>query len=75
MEGIHPIKAWRESQQPRLTVEAAAERLEVTKATVSRWENWKRMVDRQLVPKVSRVTGIPRRDLRPDWADTMEAAE
>jgi transcriptional regulator with XRE-family HTH domain len=73
MEGTHPIRAWRTAH--KLTVAAAADELEVSKATVSRWEMGLRKIDRALVPQVSRVTGIPPRELRPDWAEAMEGAQ
>lgn len=75
MVGIHPIKAWRQSQEPRLSVAGAAIMLGVSKAAVSRWENGERQIDQSKVRDIARRTGIDPRALRPDWVETLEAAE
>ena len=75
MQAVHPLKAWRQRQEPRLTIGAAARALGVSKTAVSRRENRERNVDRELVPEIARRTGIPARELRPDWAATLQPAE
>jgi len=49
-----------------------AKQLRVTKATVSRWESGRRKIAINLLPKVARITGIPKKDLRPDLALAIE---
>lgn len=71
MDGIHPLKNYRESQSPRLTKAALARELGVSRLTVHRWENGDREIGVNSLPKVSQVTGISKRELRPDLAEHM----
>jgi DNA-binding transcriptional regulator YdaS (Cro superfamily) len=48
----------------RLTQSALAERLEMSQSCVSRWQ--KRGIPPRRVREVSRITGIPPAELRPD---------
>lgn len=66
MQTISPLKAFRQNQEPRLSQAALAERLGVTRLTVTRWESGARKIDPDLVPLVAEKTGIPAKDLRPD---------
>ena len=57
------------------TQEALGKELGVTGVSVSRWETGARTIDDDLLPKVSAFTEIPKRTLRPDLAELLEAAE
>jgi transcriptional regulator with XRE-family HTH domain len=63
----HPIKAWRERQTPPVSQEALAQKVGVFRETVARWEAG-RNPDRDLLPRLIEITGIPARELRPDLA-------
>ena len=73
MAASHPLRKFREDR--RLTQEALGKELGVTGVTVWRWEKGERQIDRSLVANVSAKTGIPARELRPDLAELIEAAE
>lgn len=76
MNATHPLKKYRRSQSPRLTQGRLAKALRVSRTTVARWEIGARKIDPELVAIISAMTGIPKRELRPDLADLMkEAAE
>jgi transcriptional regulator with XRE-family HTH domain len=66
MGTIHPLRAYRESQQPPLSRAALADRLGVGRPTLFRWESGSRKIDEKLLPTVSERTGIPAKELRPD---------
>lgn len=70
---LSALKDYRTAQG--LTQNALAKVLGVHSITISRWETGQRQIDRELVPKVSEVTGIAPRQLRPDWAETLEPAQ
>jgi transcriptional regulator with XRE-family HTH domain len=74
METIHPLRAFREKQRPRLSQEGLGDMLGVTRTTVARWETGARNVDRDLVTTVAQKTGIPPAKLRPDLADLFRRA-
>ena len=70
------LKEFRERHEPPLTQEALGALIGgVSKETVSRWENGRRKPEPERVPKISRVTGIPRHKIRPDLYEPAEAAE
>lgn len=71
MENVHPLKAYREKQEPPLSQEDLAILLGVTRVTVTRWESGARKMNDEIVPKVSRATGIPAAELRPDLASML----
>lgn len=73
MESIHPLRAYRERQNPRLTQKQLADRLGVKKATVSRWETGARKLDETKLTEVAEATGIAPSDLRPDLAELLRA--
>ena len=76
MESIHPLKIFRETQEPPLSQQELAELLGVKRETVNRWESGKRRIDEDRLPAVSEKTGIPKTRLRPDLAALMrEPAE
>jgi transcriptional regulator with XRE-family HTH domain len=72
MQANHPLKTYRETQDPRLSQAALAERLGVTRHTVLRWENGGRRIDEKKVFDVARITGIPAKELRPDLVERLE---
>jgi transcriptional regulator with XRE-family HTH domain len=47
----------------------------VNKATIIRWENGEVPLPAKRLKEFEEVTGIPRRELRPDLFEGMEAAE
>jgi transcriptional regulator with XRE-family HTH domain len=57
MEGIHPLRQWRNDQG--LTQEAAARQLELKEPTLSRYENGRREPSLTQAAKLSEKTGIP----------------
>lgn len=77
MDTTSPLKAFRDKHNPPLTQDRLADLLGVTRTTVARWETGTRKIDRDLIAEVSKKTGIPPVDLRPDLAALMqgEAAE
>lgn len=75
MHEPHPIKAYREAQDPPLTQKQLAKRLGLKyRETIARWEAGTRKIDTDKLAKITKVTGIPARELRPDLADLMEPA-
>lgn len=71
MDDIHPIAAHRAAAGK--TQQELGEQIGVSSVTVSRWETGARKVDLPLLSVVSEVTGIAKRDLRPDLAHLLEA--
>jgi transcriptional regulator with XRE-family HTH domain len=71
MENIHPLKAYRERQDPPLTQDQLADLLGVSKAVVSRWEAGERQPGVGIIPTITEKTGISARELRPDLAGLM----
>jgi transcriptional regulator with XRE-family HTH domain len=69
----HPIKSYRDLG--KLSQQGLADRLGVTKATVSRWEAHKRKISPAILSQISARTGIPPQKLRADLAALMEPAE
>jgi transcriptional regulator with XRE-family HTH domain len=74
MERVHPLKAYRESQQPPLTQRALADLLDVSTAAVSRWEAGYRLPDVERVKLIAEKTGIAPAVLRSDLAELMSGA-
>lgn len=72
---VHPLKSFRESQNPPLSRAKLAKLLGVKRATVHRWETGKRQPEGKILKRVSKRTGIPVAQLRPDLAQLLEAAE
>lgn len=72
MQATHPIRAYRERQQPPISQGELGERIGVTRFTVGRWEDGGRP-DKDLLAKITEVTGVSARELRPDLAELMSA--
>lgn len=66
MQDVSPLRAYRYNQKPKLSQEALADRLGVTRLTVTRWESGARKIKPDLVPLIAEKTGIPAKELRPD---------
>jgi transcriptional regulator with XRE-family HTH domain len=73
MIDAHPLRLYRENHTPKLSQEGLAEKLGVARLTVLRWESGERKIDRTLVSEVSKKTGIPVQDLRPDLLTELRA--
>lgn len=74
MTDVHPLKAWRDRQDPPLTLDEAAKQFGVAKSTVSRWETGARDLEEDYLRSVSEKTGIPAAVLRPDLAELFQPA-
>ena len=68
----HPLKAYRERQDPPLTQTALADILGVSRTSVCRWESGERMPDEGLLPTIAEKTGIDPAELRPDLARALQ---
>lgn len=68
----HALKSYRESQTPKLSQAGLAEKLGVARFTIIRWESGDRKIDDALLPKISKKTGIPAKELRPDLIERLE---
>jgi transcriptional regulator with XRE-family HTH domain len=75
MESIHPLKAFRESQDPPLSQQQLADLVGVDRVTVTRWESGSRKIEAERLPVIAEKTGIAPSDLRPDLADLMRFPE
>lgn len=71
MSEIHPIKSFRESQTPPWSQSQFGEKVDVTRFTVMRWENGGPIDERKL-PAVSKLIGVPAKELRPDLVEKHE---
>lgn len=57
------LREYRASQTPPLSQLEMARLLGVTRVTVARWEVGLRRPDREFVPELSRMTGVPAAEL------------
>ena len=73
MKQIHPLRAYRERQDPPINRRQLADLLGVSTAAVSRWEAGERKPDEEVLPVIVAKTGIPAAELRPDLALLMRA--
>lgn len=64
----HPVRAYRRSFDPPMSLEDLAARVGTTKPNLSRIETRKQNVSADLLPKLVAETGIPAAKLRPDLA-------
>lgn len=72
MQDVHPLKAYRKTQAPRLSQAGLAKKLGVARLTVLRWETGERKIDPSLIKNVTEKTGIPAKELRPDLIEEHE---
>lgn len=70
----HPLKLFREQHSPRLSQAELGVRLGVGRVTINRWETGLRPIGIQFLPEISRKTGIPAGELRPDLAQLVRGA-
>lgn len=70
-ENAHPVKAYRERQIPTLSQGKFGALVGVTRFTVIRWENGS-PIDENKLPEVSKIIGVPAKELRPDLVDKFE---
>lgn len=74
---VHPLRKFREGQQPPLKQEDLARMLGVSKATISRWEAGERFPDRDSWPLLKEITGLGSDELAawsPPAPSSVEAA-
>lgn len=73
----HPIRRFRLSRDPTITLADLADQVGTSKANLSRIENGHQEISEALLPKLADVTGIAPGVLRPDLARMFarEAAE
>jgi transcriptional regulator with XRE-family HTH domain len=67
----HPLRTFRKSQTPKLSQAGLAKMLGVARLTVLRWEGGERKIELDRLPEVTKKTGIPAAELRPDLAELM----
>jgi DNA-binding transcriptional regulator YdaS (Cro superfamily) len=73
MAEVHPLKAFRDAQDPPISQGELADMLGVKRETVTRWEVGSRKVGPDQLPKIAKKTGICPRELRPDLAEKLGA--
>lgn len=71
MSNVHPIKAYRERQNPPLSQGKLASKWGVTRFTIIRWEKGA-PIDAEKLSTVSNDLGIPAKELRPDLVEKYE---
>ena len=64
MSKLNPLRRFRLTSDPKVTLEDLGSRFGVNKSTVLRWEEERVPAERVL--DVERETGVPRHELRPD---------
>lgn len=70
MEASHPLKSFRVGRG--LSRAEMADLLKVSVPTYFRWETGERQPDEKRLPFISKVTGIPAKELRPDLVEKAE---
>lgn len=55
----HPIQQWRQRQTPPMTLQALAEKVDSTKVSMWRIENYQQQPRAGLARRLATVTGIP----------------
>lgn len=75
MQGITQLKTYRNSKEPKLSQAGLAKELGVSRLTVTRWESGARKINPSLVAEITKKTGIPAKELRPDFAKTYGEKE
>ena len=59
----HPLRQWRKSQNPPVTLAKMAADLHVQPPTVSRWENWKQTPSAHDLRRIWEITSIPMHEM------------
>ncbi len=72
MSEPHPLTVYRNSFIPPKSQGDLGRELSVSREAINRWENGKRKIDTDILPRVVEVTGIPARELRPDLATLFD---
>jgi transcriptional regulator with XRE-family HTH domain len=72
--GMHPLRAWRERHEPKMSRASLARLLEVSPAQITRWEAGQRDISIKAIARISKITGISPAELRPDFAQVLRAA-
>lgn len=67
----HPLRVFRKAQSPEMPLRTLAARLNVSTATISRWETGQRQPEPARLPAIVEATGIPPEKLRPDLATIL----
>ncbi len=75
MKNVHPLRAYRERQAPPLSQTQLADLLGVNKGMLSRWEAGQRQPGKDILPRITKKTGIPASKLRPDLAALMRPSD
>ena len=68
------LKAFRERHNPPLSQSDLADKFGVSRVTVTRWESGSRQPNRDVLPTVLRITGLPLSEIRPDLAKLIAYA-
>jgi transcriptional regulator with XRE-family HTH domain len=66
---IHALEEYRKREN--ISLSALAQRLGMSKSVVCRYVKGTRQVGPETIRRISEITGIPARDLRPDLADIL----
>lgn len=74
MDVVHPLKAYRESQDPPLSQEQLADRLGRSRVTVTRWESGARKPEAEDLIVIHIKLGIAPALIRPDLAKLFSLA-
>jgi transcriptional regulator with XRE-family HTH domain len=68
----HPLQKFRAER--KWTQAELARFLGVSAANLNRWERRRRQISIRQIPTISEKTGIPPRELRPDWGEIIAVA-
>jgi|GEM_PF-4970588 len=74
-ESLHPVRAWRLGQDPKVSLLDLATKVGVSKSFLSRVETGIEKLPVGIGEKIARETGISMRVLFPELARLFEAAE
>lgn len=74
MDEIHPLTAFREKHNPRLSKADLAKLLGISRSHVHRIETGKRDAGAELLSVIKEKCGISAREIRPDLVEKVEAA-
>jgi transcriptional regulator with XRE-family HTH domain len=71
---IHPLRAWRERQEPKMSRANLARLLGVSPPQITRWEAGQRDISIKAIARIAERTGISPAELRPDFAQVLRVA-